>query len=52
MEAKFSPQVKGVIQYSREEALRLGHNYVGVEHLLLGLIREGESLAMRILMSL
>jgi ATP-dependent Clp protease ATP-binding subunit ClpC len=52
MEAKFSAQVKDVIQYSREEALRLGHNYVGVEHLLLGLLREGESLAVKILMSL
>jgi len=52
MEAKFSPQVKDVIQYSREEALRLGHNYVGVEHLLLGLIREGESLAVKVLLSL
>jgi ATP-dependent Clp protease ATP-binding subunit ClpC len=52
MEAKFSAQVKDVIQYSREEALRLGHNYVGVEHLLLGLLREGESLAVKIVMSL
>ncbi|MFN8698251.1 MAG: Clp protease N-terminal domain-containing protein, partial [Flavobacteriales bacterium] len=45
MEAKFSPEVKDVITYSREEALRLGHGFIGVEHLLLGLIREGESLA-------
>jgi ATP-dependent Clp protease ATP-binding subunit ClpC len=52
MEAKFSPQVRDVIQYSREEALRLGHNYIGVEHLLLGLIREGESLALKILVQL
>lgn len=52
MEAKFSPQVKDVIQYSREEALRLGHNYVGVEHLLLGLIREGDSLAVKVLVAL
>jgi ATP-dependent Clp protease ATP-binding subunit ClpC len=49
MEAKFSPEVKDVITYSREEALRLGHGFIGVEHLLLGLIREGESLAVRIL---
>ena len=42
MEAKFSPKVKEVISYSREEALRLGHDYIGIEHLLLGLIREGE----------
>lgn len=52
MEAKFSPQVRDVIQYSREEALRLGHNYIGVEHLLLGLIREGESIAVKILVQL
>jgi ATP-dependent Clp protease ATP-binding subunit ClpC len=44
--------VRDVIQYSREEALRLGHNYIGVEHLLLGLIREGESLALKILVQL
>ena len=36
MEAKFSPRVKDVISYSREEALRLGHDYIGTEHLLLG----------------
>ena len=34
MDAKFSPRVKEVISYSREEALRLGHDYIGVEHLL------------------
>ena len=45
MDAKFSPRVKDVITYSREEALRLGHNYIGVEHLLLGIIREGEGTA-------
>ncbi len=45
MEAKFSPQVKDVISFSREEALRLGHSYIGPEHLMLGIIREGESLA-------
>jgi ATP-dependent Clp protease ATP-binding subunit ClpC len=52
MEAKFSPEVKDAITYSREEALRLGHNYIGVEHLLLGLIREGESVAVKVLVSL
>ncbi|MCB0431336.1 MAG: ATP-dependent Clp protease ATP-binding subunit [Flavobacteriales bacterium] len=52
MEAKFSPRVKDVITYSREEALRLGHDYIGAEHLLLGIIREGEGMAMRILRSL
>lgn len=49
MDAKFSPRVKDVITYSREEALRLGHSYIGVEHLLLGIIREGEGTAIRIL---
>jgi ATP-dependent Clp protease ATP-binding subunit ClpC len=46
MEAKFSPRVKEVIQFSREEAIRLGHGYIGTEHLLLGIIREGEGKAL------
>ena len=49
MEAKFSPRVREVITYSREEALRLEHNYIGVEHLLLGIIKEGEGTAVKIL---
>ncbi len=49
MEAKFSPRVKDVISYSREEALRLGNDFIGVEHLLLGLIREGDGRAIKIL---
>ncbi len=52
MEAKFSPKVKEVISYSREEALRLKHDQIGIEHLLLGLIREGEGLAIKVLRSL
>ena len=52
MEAKFSPRVKDVISYSREEALRLGHDYIGTEHLLLGLIREGDGMAIKILKTL
>lgn len=52
MEAKFSPRVKDVITFSREEALRLGHDYIGTEHLLLGLIREGEGMAIKFLKSL
>lgn len=52
MEARFSPKVKDVISYSREEALRLGHDYIGTEHLLLGLIRDGDGLAIRLLVSL
>lgn len=49
MEAKFSPRVKDVISYSREEAIRLKHDYIGTEHLLLGLIREGDGVAIRLL---
>lgn len=49
MEAKFSQRVKDVISYSREEALRLGNDFIGVEHLLLGLIREGDGKAIVIL---
>ena len=52
MDAKFSQKVKEVISYSREEALRLNHNSIGIEHLLLGLIREGEGLAIKVLKSL
>jgi len=52
MEAKFSPRVKDVISYSREEALRLGHDFIGVEHLLLGIIREGEGTAIQIMKTL
>ncbi len=48
MEAKFSPKVREVISFSREEALRLGHDFIGTEHLLLGLIREGEGLAIKV----
>jgi ATP-dependent Clp protease ATP-binding subunit ClpC len=42
MEAKFSNKVKEVIALAREEALRLGHDYIGTEHLMLGMIRDGE----------
>ena len=49
MEAKFSPVVKDVITYSREEALRNGNDYIGIEHFMLGLIREGENLAIQVL---
>ncbi|HNS17505.1 MAG TPA: ATP-dependent Clp protease ATP-binding subunit [Bacteroidales bacterium] len=49
MEAKFSQRVKDVLTYSREEALRLGNEYIGVEHLLLGMIRDGAGLAIQIL---
>jgi len=52
MEAKFSPRVKDVISFSREEALRLGHDYIGTEHLLLGIIRDGEGMAVQVFNSL
>lgn len=52
MDANFSAKVKDVIAFSKEEALRLGHDYIGVEHLLLGIIREGNGLAIKILESL
>ena len=51
MDNNFSTQVKEIISYSREEALRLGNDFIGTEHLLLGLIREGENTAIRILKS-
>ncbi|MBK6408861.1 MAG: ATP-dependent Clp protease ATP-binding subunit [Flavobacteriales bacterium] len=49
MDAKFSPRVREVIGFSREEALRLGHDHIGIEHILLGLIREGDGNAVKIL---
>ena len=52
MEAKFSQRVKDVLIFSREEAQRLGNDYIGLEHLFLGIIREGEGLAIRILKNL
>ncbi|RZJ56554.1 MAG: ATP-dependent Clp protease ATP-binding subunit, partial [Hymenobacter sp.] len=52
MEAKFSNRVKEVISLSREEAIRLGHDYIGTEHLLLGMIREGEGTALGLLKKL
>ncbi|MDX5346538.1 MAG: ATP-dependent Clp protease ATP-binding subunit [Hymenobacteraceae bacterium] len=52
MEAKFSNRVKEVISLSREEAIRLGHDYIGTEHLLLGMIREGEGTGIALLKKL
>ena len=49
---RFSPKVKEVIKKSREEAFRLGHDFIGTEHLLLGIVSEKESLAVRVLESL
>jgi ATP-dependent Clp protease ATP-binding subunit ClpC len=52
MEARFSPRVKDVLTYSREEAIRLGHDYIGTEHLILGMIRDGEGVGIKILNTL
>jgi ATP-dependent Clp protease ATP-binding subunit ClpC len=51
-EGNFSNRVQDVIRLSREEAIRLGHDYIGTEHLLLGIIREGEGIAVKILRNL
>ena len=48
----FTPKAKKVIELSMDEARNLGHNYIGTEHLLLGLIREGEGVASQVLLSL
>ena len=52
MDDNFSPRVKDVISYSKEEALRLGHDFIGTEHLMLGLLRDGNGKAIDILNSL
>ena len=52
MDNNFSAQVKEIISFSREEALRLGNDFIGTEHLLLGVIREGENTAVKILKTL
>mgnify|MGYP003146065867 FL=1 len=52
MDDNFSPRVKDVIAYSKEEALRLGHDFIGTEHLMLGLLRDGDSKAIDILNAL
>lgn len=52
MDDNFSPKVKDVIAFSKEEALRLGHSFIGTEHLLLGLLREGDGKAIEILNTL
>ncbi len=49
MEPKYSQRVKEVITLAREEALRLGHDYIGTEHLILGMIREGEGLGLELI---
>src|SRR5207245_11509606 len=48
----FTPRAKKVLELSLREALQLGHNYIGTEHILLGLIREGEGVAAQVLVNL
>lgn len=52
MDGNFSERLQDVIRLSREEALRLGHDYIGTEHLLLGIVRDGQGIAVRILRNL
>ncbi|MBF2044432.1 Clp protease N-terminal domain-containing protein, partial [Flavobacterium psychrophilum] len=52
MDDNFSPRVKDVITYSKEEALRLGHDFIGTEHLMLGMLRDGNGTAISILNNL
>lgn len=52
MNRKFSPKVKRIISLSREEAVRLGHDYIGTEHLLLGMLKENDNIAVKVLVSL
>ncbi|UUC44401.1 ATP-dependent Clp protease ATP-binding subunit [Flavobacterium cerinum] len=52
MDDNFSPRVKDVISYSKEEALRLGHDFIGTEHLMLGILRDGNGTAINILNNL
>ena len=49
MDDNFSPRVKDVISFSKEEALRLGHDFIGTEHLMLGILRDGNGKAINIL---
>ena len=49
---RFSPKVKQVISKSRDEAIRMGHDYIGTEHLLMGIMQENNGLAVRVLDSL
>ena len=52
MDSKFSQRIKDILGYSKEEAIRLGNDYIGTEHIFLGILREGEGTAIDILVSL
>ena len=49
MDSKFSPRIKDVLTYSREEAIRLGNDHIGTEHLFLGILRDGEGIAIDVM---
>ena len=49
MDSKFSPRIKDVLSYSREEAIRLGNDHIGTEHLFLGIVRDGEGIAIDVM---
>jgi ATP-dependent Clp protease ATP-binding subunit ClpC len=52
MDSKFSPKIRDVLTYSREEAIRMGNDYIGLEHIFLGILRDGEGVAIDILNNL
>jgi ATP-dependent Clp protease ATP-binding subunit ClpC len=52
MNSKFSPKINDILTYSKEEAIRLNNNFIGTEHLFLGILREGEGLAIEVLLAL
>ena len=52
MEEQFSERINEILKYSREEAIRLGNDYIGTEHILLGIIKDGDNLALKILQRL
>ena len=45
MDSKFSPKLRDVLSYSREEAIRMGNDFIGPEHIFLGILRDGEGVA-------
>lgn len=52
MDSKFTPKIKDVLSYSREEAIRMGNDYIGLEHIFLGILRDGKGVAIDILNNL
>src|SRR3972149_3518837 len=52
MDAKFSQRIRDVLAFSKEEAIRLGNSFIGTEHLFLGILREGEGIAVDIITAL